>query len=586
MRDRVAEALRWPYSKDLGVCLFFLALAAWVTHGLWPDPTTRAFTLNSDDQTLYEWFIAYDTRVLFGDFSLVTDRLNAPDGVNLLANTSIIAIGVLLSPVTVLFGAPVSYALIVAGNLGLTAVAWYLLFSRTLNAHRAAAAVGAGLCGFAPAMISHTNSHLHMTAQWLVPAMVWCVVRMVRAADPDHADYRAGLRRLFVPAGILAGLVTVQVFIGEEVLFLTALTLLLVTIGYALADPRRAARIAPRFVAGMLLATALGIAALAYPLWIQFKGPQHVPNGPFSAAFFSADLASFTAFSPLSFAGTEDNARLSTGPAEYNTFLGWPLLAVAAGCVVWLWRRPLTWAIVLASGIMAWLSLGPQIVVDGQRTQQAGLYTVLEGLPVVDGALPMRFAMALVPLIATLLVLVLDQALRAPASEMPRLVIIGAVVFALVPIAPKPLPTTDRAPVPDFITQGHWRDCVEPGGVLVPVPLPTPPEPEPMRWAAAANAEFAIPEGFFIGPYGERRRASVGTFSQPTALMLKEISRTGWDPAIGDEHRAQARQDIEYWNASCVALVPGAPHEGQLRITLEALLGPGEQRGGVWTWRV
>lgn len=586
LADRATEVVRRPYARDAALCLLFLACSAWLTHGLWPDPATRTLALNVGDQVLYEWFIAYDTRVLFGDFQLVTDRLNAPDGVNLLANTSIIALGVLLAPITLAFGAPVSFALIVAGNLGFTAIAWYLLFSRTVGVHRAAAAVGGALCGFGPAMVSQSNSHLHMTAQWLVPAMIWCVVRMARAADPGHPDYHLGLYRALLPAVVLAGLVSAQVFIGEEVLFLTALTLVLVAVGYATADPVRAARMAPRFLAGMLLATALGAAVLAYPLSVQFAGAQHVPNGPFSPAYFSADLASFTAISPLSFAGSAENARLSTGAAEYNTFLGWPLVTVAVLCLLWLRRQPLAWAIVLASAVMGALALGPQLVVNGERTEHAGPYQLIQELPVVDGALPMRFAIALLPLVATLLVLALDRALRDPLPEATRLAAVAAVTFALVPIAPKPLPTTERAPVPEFITAGHWRQCLAPGGVLVPVPLPTPPEPGPMRWAAAADVEFAMPEGFFIGPYATGGKASVGTYSQQTAYILKEVARTGQLPPIDDGQRSQARKDVAYWNASCVALVPDAPHHEQLRTALEALFGPGRQLGGVWTWKV
>ncbi len=56
--------------------------------------------LNAADQALYEWFLAYDTRIATGDVGLITDRLNVPDGVNLLANTSVIALGVLMTPVT------------------------------------------------------------------------------------------------------------------------------------------------------------------------------------------------------------------------------------------------------------------------------------------------------------------------------------------------------------------------------------------------------------------------------------------------------------------------------------------------------
>src|SRR5690606_26449843 len=112
-----------------------------------------------------------------------TDRLNAPDGMNMLANATSLTLGLLLAPVTLVAGAPVSFAVITVGNLAATATGWYLLFARSLGAHRAAAAIGGGFCGFAPAMISHSNSHWHMTSQWLVPALVWAVLRLARAAE-------------------------------------------------------------------------------------------------------------------------------------------------------------------------------------------------------------------------------------------------------------------------------------------------------------------------------------------------------------------------------------------------------------------
>jgi len=120
--------------RDTLVCLGFLLLAGWVTNGLWPNPGGRILALNPPDQILYEWFLAHGTRVWNGDFALVTDRLNAPDGVNLLANTTVIALGALFTPITVLFGAPTTFAVIVGLNLAGTAAAWYLLFRRTMGA--------------------------------------------------------------------------------------------------------------------------------------------------------------------------------------------------------------------------------------------------------------------------------------------------------------------------------------------------------------------------------------------------------------------------------------------------------------------
>ena len=42
---------------------------------------------------------------------------------------------------------------------------------------RGAAVVGGAVAGFGPGMISQSNAHLHITAQWLVPPIVWCVIR-------------------------------------------------------------------------------------------------------------------------------------------------------------------------------------------------------------------------------------------------------------------------------------------------------------------------------------------------------------------------------------------------------------------------
>lgn len=574
------------YRIDLAICLFFLLLAGWLTHGMWPDPGARVLALNPEDQALYEWFLATDARVLHGDFSLLSDRLNAPDGVNLMANTTVIALGVLFAPVTLVAGAPTTFALLAAGNLAGTAIAWYLLYTRTLGAGRLAAALGAGFCGFAPGMVSQTNSHLHMTAQWLIPVLIWQVLRLLRAADPaSHPDGRRDRRRLVTSAAGIAATVVAQVFVGEEVLFLTALALIVTTLVYAAARPSLTRRVLPGFAAGMLLATALASVLLAYPLWFQFAGPQSVPSGLFSPHYFSADLASWPAISPLSVTGAAGNAELTTGPAEYNTFLGWPLLLVATACVAWLVRRPLAVACAVAAVVMASLSLGPELVINGERTDVTGPYHLLLGLPVVDGALPMRFALAAIPLLATVLVLAVDRALRGRRRPV-RVLVPAAVVAALLPIFPEPLPAAARPPVPQFIVDGHWRDCVRPGGVLVPVPLPTPRDPWPMRWSTAADVEFRMPEGFFIGPYAAQGKASMGTFKQPTSKLLTDVAKSGTVPPIGDQQRQQARRDVEFWNASCVVLAADAEHVESLRSALEALFGPTTRVADAWVWRV
>ena len=247
-RARLRAALGRRGLLDGLVCLAFVLVAAALSAGLWPDPTTRVLRNNVGDQVLIEWFLAHGTLVWTGDFSLVTDRLNAPNGVNLMSNASHILHGVLMAPVTAVFGAAVSFAVLVALNLAATGAAWYLLFARTLGMHRAGAAVGAALVAFGPGMMSQSNSHLHITAQWLVPPMVWCLLRLTRVR---------ATRDVVLTAVGLALLVTAQVFLGEEVLFLTALTLLIFIPVYALGRRTWARAAAPTFLRGVGIATGI-----------------------------------------------------------------------------------------------------------------------------------------------------------------------------------------------------------------------------------------------------------------------------------------------------------------------------------------
>jgi hypothetical protein len=100
-----------------------------------------------------------------------------------------------------------------------------------------------------------------------------------------------------------------------------------------------------------------------------------------------------------------------------------------------------------------------------------------------------------------------------------------------------------------------------------------------------ANAAFAIPEGFFIGPYAAGGRSSLGIYPRPTSELLTKVAETGQVPAINDSDRDQARADLNYWKGDCVALAHVA-NEPALRTTLEQLLGPGQPIADIWTWKI
>jgi hypothetical protein len=107
-----------------------------------------------------------------------------------------------------------------------------------------------------------------------------------------------------------------------------------------------------------------------------------------------------------------------------------------------------------------------------------------------------------------------------------------------------------------------------------------------MRWAAAAGAGFALPEGLFIGPYGGDGQASLGAFPRPTSVLLAKVADTGQVPTITDADRDAAAEDARFWGARCFVLA-AQRNDGELRRTVSDLLGRDPQRvADVDVWRV
>ncbi|WP_433130843.1 hypothetical protein ACQPWW_08640 [Micromonospora sp. CA-240977] len=570
--------------RDLLVVGGYLGLAVLLTSGQWGHPGLLFH--QAGDQILFEWMLAHAAHaVVAGENPLHSAALNAPDGVNLMANTSVLGLGVPLTPVTVLLGSQVAFCVAVVCCLAGTAVAWYALLRRRLVTSRSAAAVGGLVCGFAPGMIAQASAHLHIAAQFLVPVILALVFRPASAQHRTGDAWRTGLG--------LGLLLVWQVFIGEEVLVFLALAAGVFAVGYALADSEAARRLAPALFGRLAVAVAVAAVLLAYPLWFQFHGPQHYSGMAFDTHGFQLDAASFTASARQTVLGDDWlPGLLSPNPTEENSFFGPGLLVLAVVIVIWQWRRPLVRALGGCGVVFALLSLGTELRVDGTATGIPGPYRLVAGLPLLDLAVPARFALICVPVLGVLVALSLDRVrtARGPiaAPGLPvRLLWAGAVAAALLPLVPTPIRVVPVAPVPAFVADGGWRALVPPGRSVVAVPPVTGAgRSAAMLWSARTGLAFPAPGGYFIGPSGpDDPAARWGAPDRPTSVLLRRVAETGVVPVLTDDDRRRAVDDLRHWRAAVVVLGP-LEHGDPVRRTVDDLLGPGRAVDGGWLWDV
>ncbi|MFE2141050.1 glycosyltransferase [Streptomyces sp. NPDC059456] len=562
----------------LAVAAVFLALSAYVFHGLWADLDGRYLKDALQDQNQWEWFVGVTTdNITHLRNPLFTLTQGMPDGVNLMANATMLGLTVPLIPVTLLFGETVTFVLVLTLGMAASAWTWYWLIRRRFVHGRWAAAAGGALAAFAPPMVSHANGHPNFVVLFMLPLII---DRALRLCDGQNQG------RSVVRDGVLLGLfATYQIFLGEEPLLIAALGMLLFCLAYLLVDRERALEAARPLGLGLVIAAAVCVPLLAVPLYWQFFGPQSyhsVLHGD-NAGNSPRALVEYAARSL--FGDAETAGRLSMNTTEQNAFYGWPLLAFGVAVCVWMWRRTVVRALAITGAAALLLSLGPWVPVPHTGVVLPGPWRLMGKAPLFESVIEGRVAMVCAPVLGVLLALALDRIVRMRGRELRTLGLLG-VAAALIPVLPLPLAVREREPVPQFIASGAWKDYVGDGEALVPVPLPDPGQADALHWQVEADFGFRLAGGYFNGPWGPERIGIYGATPRHLSNLLRDVRYGAEPPEVTPQWREQARQDLEFWKAGAVVL-PFQDRDTQLRDLLTGLLGQEPKKvQDVWVWRV
>jgi hypothetical protein len=538
----------------------YLVLAVVVTARLWSAPARLEVAGNPHDADQFGWWLTWTLHWLStGRDPFVTSAMNAPFGINVMWNTGILLPAVVLSPLTLLGGAQLSATvLLTASFAGAAWAAWWLLRRYVTTGWPAVA--GGALYGFSPAMVHAGIGHLDLVCTPLLPLIV--------AAG---LDLLTGRGRPLAAGGRLGLFAVGQIFVNEELLYDTALGLVLVGIVLALSRPRRVPERLTAVAAGLGAALAVAAALAGYPLAVQLAGPHAQHGSPFTVSFFTADLTGLVVPSARMLVYTAGSAAQAAsyrgGAPESLAYLGIPLLAGVAAAALAGWRRLAVRVGAVLTGALIVLSLGAHLFVANHDTGVPLPWALLAHLPLAADVLPARFGL-LVPLAAAAALAGGADALRARAGPVPAGLLAAA---CLVPLLPRPLPV---APVPATPPALAAAQAVVPDGATVLyVPVPTANETVPLRWQVAAGLRFRIVGGYFIGPAPGGQAYVDGPGPGPLTGLLVDVQGGAAPARPAAAERARLAADLARLRIGTVLLGPG-PREPALRRQLVLLFGP------------
>ena len=548
----------------------YLLLSLFVWWDVWSGHPTSTTTCGCGDSALFLWFLEWPAHALtHGLDPFYSNAMSYPGGVNLLDNTSELAIGVVLAPVTWAFGpvATLNVALTLAPAL--SALTMFVLLRRWVT-WSPAAFVGGLLYGFSPfVVVSLTDAHLMIGMAPVPPLVVLCL---------DELLFRQ--RRRPVVVGVVLGLlVAVQFFVGTELLVIMAISAaigVLLILAYGARRPEVIRQRARYALTGLAAGGATAGLLLAYPVWFVLAGPAHTSGPVWPDLYLGYEgtlLKAFVVPSGVSASFTRFALRVGgyQGPTLSGQYVGWGVVAVVVGGTA-AWRRDRRlWLF----GAMAAISV---VLTLGARPHLWLPWSALAGLPQLQNVIPSRFLAVTYLAVGVMVGLIVDHAyvavrgrrrdarVRAHAhrsgAEVPArrrwMAAVAASAVAAVAVVPIAAYLAGSTPVTTQpVVLPTWFRTVAPHlegrQVLLVYPLPNQTIESAMAWQAVDRMSFVMVGGGGPGAVSERagkERKGLAVIGTSSFAFSRQVFASGDVDAVRDA--------LDGWGVTMV-VIPDEP---------------------------
>jgi hypothetical protein len=483
--DRIVARARGLRPWALGLIAFALYLVA--SFFLWTvnyvtDFASRYGGDGGADARFYDWALSWTPWALsHGMNPLYTDRIFAPNHVDLTWLAFIPGPALVMWPVTRLFGPLVSLNLLLTLSPALAAWGAYLVCHRVTRAFWPSLA-GGYLFGFSAFMVGHMHGHLNLVLIFPVPLAVYLVIRRIEGS--------LGWATFLV----LMTLSLVGVFSVSTELFATATFFGILAFAVALVAARDRWKVVLR--AGVLTSLAYVFATLIllpYLVVAIRSSPGETIN---RADLTTIDLLSpIVPRGPIRIGGHEPwDAGFTSHAIEDAGYIGVPLVILLVAFAVTDRKRRGTLALLSFVVLVYLFALGPVLHIWGRPHMELLPGKLLTNTPLLERSRLQRFPAYASLAIGVIAALWLARAPRRVAWARYGLVLCGA-VFLL----PRPLEIPGHhSPkvVEAFWTSPAMSSELNADENVFVIPVRTGDE---MIDQAAAGFWFRMPQGY-TGP--------------------------------------------------------------------------------------
>jgi hypothetical protein len=501
-----------------------------------------------------------------GHDPLVTNLIQAPGGVNLMWNPSLVLPGIVLAPLTLLAGPYAAYDVLVIAAPVLSAWAAFAVLRRFVESP-VAAWVGGLVYGFSPVVLAESLGHAQTSMAWYPPVVLLLM-------------YEGVVRRSWAVwrVGVLLGVATAAELLTSEEMVLATAILAACGVGVLALQHRDQARGAARRL-GVVLAVAAGaaVALAAVPLAVQFFGPYRPSGRLVPGDFVVADAGALLVpgshqLVPLPGVSADPWSIVTE---DAGVYIGVPMILL----LLLAWQRlrrvspEVRWAIPVTL-ITIVLSLGPHLHVGGETTAIPIPWIVLDKLPFLEDLDPARLMVLAWVGIAVVVAVAVDFALRQRRRE--RLLRCALVAAALLTLLPAAIPVTAAA-APAYFTSADAA-TIPAGDIVLIVPLIEGTGFNALIWQIQAGLRWRMVNG---NAYGANGTAYFPKSRLTDTLAALEL---GAHLDIGTLDVTGMRDDLRRLGVGTVIVAGGAQHDQELAL-LRRILGRETYAGGgasVW----